>query len=227
MKRALFAVIIGIGGLAILLALGIWQVQRLAEKQARLADIDARISAPPVDLPSLPNPDVDRYLPVELSGHFTPDTPQRMLASRRNTGAVHRNISVFETTSGRRVLVDLGWTTADRVLGQLPADDVTLIANLDWPREVDGFTPEPDLANGLWFARDVVKLAEVLDTEEFLLVLRENPFSTLTLTAWPVDSSGVPNDHLQYAITWFSLAAIWAAMSIAFVLRGLRGRKES
>ena len=35
----------------------------------------------------------------------------------------------------------------------------------------------------------------------------------------PVDTTRIPNDHLQYAITWFSLAAIWAAMSLYFVRR--------
>ena len=59
MNRALFLIIIGLGGVAILCALGLWQVQRLAWKQGVIAQIDARIHATPVALPKLPDANVD------------------------------------------------------------------------------------------------------------------------------------------------------------------------
>ena len=32
----------------------------------------------------------------------------------------------------------------------------------------------------------------------------------------------LPNDHLQYAITWFSMAAIWAGFAVVLVRRAHR-----
>ena len=40
----------------------------------------------------------------------------------------------------------------------------------------------------------------------------------------PVDTSGVPNDHYEYAITWFGLAAVWAVMSLVLIARVRRER---
>lgn len=225
MARIWFSLIIGLGGLAILLWLGIWQVQRLSWKQNLLADIDARISASPVTVPDQPDPETDRYLPVTVTGAFVrAETAglQRMLASRRQTGAVYRHIAAFETDTQRRILVDLGWTPADTAPAHPPAEATTLIGNLDWPRETDGFTPAPDLTQGLWYARDVPAMAKQLGTEPVLIVLSQQTATTRGITPWPVNTSNIPNDHLQYAITWFSLAAVWAAMTFYFARRPRR-----
>ena len=226
MRRVAFALLIGGGGLAILLALGIWQVQRLAWKQDLLAGIEARIAADPVPLPESPSPEADRYLPVTVAGTFADGPRARMLASRRQIGAVYRHIVPFQTVDGSRILVDLGWTPVDTALPDLPDGPMTLAGNLDWPREADGFTPAPDLDAELWYARDVPAMAEVLDTRPILLILRESPQSDLGVTPWPVDTTGIPNDHMQYALTWFSLAAIWVGMTLLFVLRTRRKAKE-
>ena len=223
----LFFLIIGLGGLAILLWLGTWQVQRLGWKETLLADMQTRITAEPVALPDMLDRERDRYLPVKAEGRFItgPETgPVRMLASRRQIGAVYRHIAVFEQTNGRRILVDLGWTPADTPLEALPSDTLTVTGNLDWPRETDGFTPEPDLSAGLWYARDVGPLSAALGTAPILMVLSQPAAPELNATPWPVDTSNIPNDHLQYAITWFSLAAIWVAMTLYFMRR--KGRRD-
>ncbi|THH37254.1 SURF1 family protein [Aliishimia ponticola] len=223
--RLLFPLVIGLGGIALLVSLGTWQVQRLGWKEALLADIETRIAADPVPLPVQPDPDADRYLPVRVEGRFVPDVQAKMLASRRQIGAVHRHIVPFETLTDGRILVDIGWTEDDTALAPLPTVPVMLTGNLDWPRETDGFTPAPDLKDNFWFARDVPAMAQAYDTRPILLVLRAAPNTVLGTTPWPVDTAGIPNDHLQYAITWFSLAAIWGAMTFLFVWRS-RNKKD-
>ena len=69
-------------------------------------------------------------------------------------------------------------------------------------------------------------MAAALGTEPVLVVAREiSGFATDT-TPLPIDTSGIPNDHLQYAITWFALALIWAGMTVTLVLRISRPRRR-
>ena len=95
--------------------------------------------------------------------------------------------------------------------------DISLVGNLHWPDEVDNFTPEPDLENNIWFARDVERVASALQTEPILIILKDSTLKDKNIKPMPIDTTHIPNDHLQYAITWFSLAIIWALMSCLFI----------
>lgn len=217
MSRALFLFLIGLGGAAILISLGIWQVQRLAWKQGVIADINARIVAAPVDLPPSPDPVTDSYLPVTVEGTFGARY-LRVLVSQKDIGAGYRIISPM-TVGDRRIMIDRGFISTDQVLAAAPVTATTVVGNLQWPQETDGYTPAPDMAGNIWFARDVDAMAAALDTQAILVVARAVADTTAQPTPMPVDTTRIPNDHLQYAITWFSLAAIWAAMSLYFVRR--------
>ena len=71
MRGTLIApLIFGLAGVAILVALGIWQVQRLAWKEGVLEKIEARIAADPVSLPEAPDSEQHKYLPVEVNGKW-------------------------------------------------------------------------------------------------------------------------------------------------------------
>ena len=220
MRRVVFFVFIGLGGAAILLALGIWQVQRLAWKEGVIADINARIAAPAVALPASPDPETDAYLPVAMTGQLVGDT-LRVLVSQKKIGAGYRLITALETADAR-VLVDRGFITTDTKLADLPAGPVTVTGNLQWPKEIDSYTPAPDIAGNIWFARDVAQMAQTLDTQPILLVAREIEGDDPNVSPLPVDTTRIPNDHLQYAITWFSLAVIWLAMTYLFLSRRAR-----
>ncbi|MCO4848952.1 MAG: SURF1 family protein, partial [Yoonia sp.] len=68
MRRFIFPLLLGLSGVAVLLALGFWQLDRLTWKQAILADIDARIMAVPIAMPENPDESVDEYTAVRMSG---------------------------------------------------------------------------------------------------------------------------------------------------------------
>ncbi|MDJ0859565.1 MAG: SURF1 family protein [Dinoroseobacter sp.] len=213
----------GVSGTLILLALGNWQVKRLAEKEAYLAAIDARITQAPVALPAEPNPERDRFLSVTTTGAFTDDHID-VLASAKGVGAAYRVITAFKTEDGRRILVDRGLLPVAERGVLRTSGPATLTGNLHWPEEVDSFTPDPDPSDKLWFAREVPELAAELGTEQVLLVLRETSESSPFARPFPVDTSGIPNDHLEYAVTWFSLAAVWFGMTLYFVWRMRRSK---
>lgn len=219
-RRMIVPLLIGLLGGAILIALGLWQMQRLAWKEGVLAQIDARIADAPVALPATPDPQADRYLPVTATGRFTGEHLD-VLVSRKQIGPGLRVVEVLETQEGRRVLVDRGFVPQDDRAAPRLSGPATVEGNLHWPEEVDSFTPPPDTTTGLWFARDVPAMAAALNTEPLLIVARAPTGGAIE--PMPVDSSGIPNDHLNYAITWFSLAAVWLGMT-AYLLWRIRQR---
>ena len=219
--RLWFLLFVGVAGVAILLRLGMWQVDRLAWKQDLLARIATEISADPIDLRSAVEPEFQRYAPVTVSGQFGTDHI-RMLASRKSIGPVHRIIRPFMAEDYGLILIDTGWLRASDPVPGAPQVRLTLTGNLDNPIEADRFTPAPDIDNNLWFARDVPAMARTLGTEPVMIVLRDAPETDLGVTPWPVDTAGISNDHLQYAITWFSLALIWGAMTALFLRHSRR-----
>ena len=217
MRNALFLIIVGLGGAAILIALGTWQVQRLAWKQGVIADIETEFRAEAKSLPTLPNPETHKYLPVKAKG-VVGNGMIRVLVSQKVFGAGYRIISPFYS-EGRNILLDRGFVAVDEQPQSGVAAEVEVIGNLHWPQETDGFTPEPDLDNNIWYARDVAAMADHFGTEPILIVLREASFYDTPVRPMPVDTARIPNNHLQYAITWFSLAFIWLAMALYFVRR--------
>lgn len=221
MRSVFFLLIVAPAGLAVLIGLGVWQMQRLAWKQAALSEIETRIAAEPVPLPSDPDDRADRLLPVTVAGNMQAGEVH-VLVSLRFTGAGYRIIAPFETDDGRRILIDRGFVpTADKNTAR-PTGPMTVTGNLHWPDETDGFTPDADREANIWFARDVALLAAELGTEPVLLVARSQ--TGPGVTPLPVDTAGIPNDHLAYAVTWFGLALVWAAMTALFLWRS-RARK--
>ncbi len=216
--------VFGILGVGVLLSLGKWQLDRLDWKRGVLADIEARIDADPVPLPEDPDPEADRYLPVEVEGRIVGDA-LRVLVSQKRVGAGYRVISAFDTGT-RRVLVDRGFVAVDSDIPEPPNREVTVTGNLHWPDDRLDSTPENDESDNTWFARDVARMAEVLDTEPVLVITRDSFPKEDGVTPLPVDTSGIPNDHLEYAVTWFSLAFIWAAMTAFFIRRQMRATKR-
>ena len=202
----------GLIGAAMLVGLGVWQLQRLEWKRAVLAEIEAKVHGDPVSLPAAPDPNSDKYLPVSLTGMLT-GAEAHVLTSDRETGPGFRILAAVQTDGGRQVLVDLGFIAEADLATARPTGRLTISGNLHWPNEVDSYTPPYDATRDIWFARDVATIAEALQVEPVLVIARSiDPPVPATLLL-PVDSAGITNDHLQYAITWFCLALVWLGMT--------------
>lgn len=216
MRRILAPLLIGVIGAAMLLGLCLWQVQRMAWKEAMLAEISAMLVMAPVPLPDAVTPEADRYRGVTVQGRFTGEAVFK-LDSLQGEGPGKRVIAVFETAGGRRVLVDRGiWLDGTTATPDV-AHAADVAGNLDWPRESDSYTPPPDAKTGLWFARDLPAMAAALGTEPVLIVARQPTGDGIT--PMPVDTSAIPNNHWQYAITWFLLAVAWLGMTSLWLWR--------
>ncbi len=217
MRRLWFPILFGVLGVAVLCALGVWQLDRMGQKEALLAQIEAQINAPAEDLPAAPDPDRDQYAPVSVTGALGGEEVD-VLTSFKTEGPGYRVIAAM-TSGDRRLLVDLGFVPEESKNLPRMAERVTVTGNLMWPRESDSWTPAPDEGQGIWFARDVDAMARSLGTEPVMVVARSIEGADLGTIPIPVDTSGVPNDHYEYAITWFGLAIVWAVMTLFLISR--------
>jgi surfeit locus 1 family protein len=210
-------------GAAVLLWLGFWQVDRLGQKEAILSAITATIDGAPEPLPVLVDPEAQRYQPVALEGRFG-DAALFVLVSVKRQGAGWRVISPFTTSEGRLILVDRGFTPVAQKTAPQRDDSLRLTGNLHWPDDRTAATPENDPAGNIWYARDIGAMAEALQTEPLLVIARAVSPPDEGLTPLPVSTEGIPNDHLHYAATWFSLAAVWLLMTGVWIWRRHQGK---
>ncbi|RMF41755.1 MAG: SURF1 family protein [Alphaproteobacteria bacterium] len=217
MRRLIFLALIGIGGFALLIGLGVWQLQRLEWKRGILNEIAARMDTTLPALPEAPEEARDEYRQLRLQGVIGPGELHVLTSGPQGPG--FRIIAPLELPDGRRVLLDRGYVPErDKDRPRLTGP-VEVTGNLLWPDDVTDYTPAPDRARNIWFSRAVGPMAAALDTEPVLVVAR-GPTDP-GITPMPV-SPGIRNDHLQYAITWFALAAGWAGMSLLFWQRSRR-----
>ncbi|SHH85369.1 SURF1 family protein [Marivita hallyeonensis] len=227
-SRLAIPLLFGLIGTAILVWLGTWQMQRLEWKRGILNEIETRIDGPFEAIPpsSAVIPARDRYTPVALIGEIG-EEELLVLVSQKRVGAGYRVISPYTLNDGRRVLLDRGVTPVDQrdADRSRAGETVEVQGNLHWPDDRTSSTPENDVGGNTWFARDIDRMSEVLGTEPLLVIARNMSPPDPSVTPLPVDTSGIPNDHLQYAITWYSLAAVWVIMTGAFIWRQRKGKE--
>jgi len=217
----------------ILLGLGTWQMQRLEWKAQLLATIEARQAAAPIPLPAELDPEqltTLSYRRVTVSGTFLHDRELLLLARTRKKigGAVGAHVlTPMVTTDGRAVLVNRGWVPHDsmaptrRSQGQVQGQ-ATVTGVLRTPPAPGPFTPDnrPDVDEWYWIDLAAMATATALD----LLPVVVAADATANPGGLPIGGQtrlDVRNDHLQYALTWYSLAA---GLAVIFVLYHRRER---
>lgn len=220
MKRFLFLLIIGVGGVATLISLGIWQIQRLDWKEGVIAEIDARIAEATAPLP--PSDSVteqaDEYRRFSVAGRPT-GQELHVLTSGTAAGTGYRVIAAFETMEGRTIMIDRGLLPVAAKDAPPQTDQTQITGTLLWPDDKTRATSAPDVVENIWFAREVPAMARALGSDEIMLVEAEASAPDLRLTQLPVNSASIRNNHLEYVITWFLLALVWAGMTLYFLAR--------
>ena len=214
--KFVFPIALGLSGISVLIMLGVWQLQRLDWKNNLLSNIEQKITAEPVLLMEELTELDDQYRSVMVEGDILPGEIH-ILTSLKNIGPGFLVIVPFALADGKIIMVDRGFVPeAEKKLNRSNGK-VKLVGNLLWPNETDGFTPDPDVKKNMWFARDLEKMSNHLKTDEVLIVVRQSePIGK------PVPQQigvHIANDHLGYAITWFSLAVVWFGMTILLVYR--------
>jgi cytochrome oxidase assembly protein ShyY1 len=219
---------------ALFVGLGVWQLQRRIEKHALIAALNERLAAAPVPLPppsrwSALTPDRDEFRRVS----FTATYEARLDAMVYSSGtAIRPDISGPGTwaflparlPSGETVGVNAGFVPntmqdrnqQDRAVAQLITNKpVMLTGYIRFPVAAGLLTPDVEHSKRLWFTRDHLAMAQALGWDKvapFYIDLEQPVPASGVPKPGPLDVH-LPDDHLQYAITWFALAG---AVVIAF-----------
>jgi len=218
LRKIFFPILFGIAGCAVLIALGTWQVQRLAWKEDILANIDARLAQAPTAIDLTMTEDADEYRRVTVSG--TPTGEElHVLVSGTAAGTGYRVVSKFVTDAGDAILIDQGLLALDNKDAPVLTEPKDVTGTILWPDDKNSSTPDPDLSKNIWFARNVPDMAAHLDTAPIMVVVTQATPPDPRITPLPITSANIKNDHLEYAITWFLLAIVWAIMSLYLIFR--------
>lgn len=217
MRRYLFPLILGLVGCAILIRLGLWQLDRMVWKEGELARIQSQIDAAPVPLPAAIDSAM-KYRPVTVIGTTT-GTEIDILSGSKDLGGGYQVVSAFVTDDGRRIMVDRGFIPQEARHSPRPPVALAIRGNLHWPDEKGSATPDPNLTENIWFARDVPAMAALLGTEPVLVVASHVTGDAQGVDPIPVAIQGIPNNHLAYAVQWFLIAIAWAGMTAGLIWR--------
>lgn len=220
-----------LAALAVLLGLGFWQLQRLQWKQGLIAQIEARTKGSPITLEaaeSLAREGRDpNYYRVSVEGRFH-HSKERYLYAVSDGRVGWHVITPLETADGEMVLVDRGFVPdelkdpSSRPLGQVE-NVVTVTGIVRIPERPGLFTPDNEPAANRWFWRDLHAMARsmfqqrLIEVAPFFLEAEASPVPG----GWPEGGQtrlDIPNNHLQYAITWFLLAAALLVVYGLYVL---------
>jgi surfeit locus 1 family protein len=211
-------------GFALLVGLGVWQIQRLQEKEALIASVEAGLHAPPVPLSEAVKEGTNptEWRPVKVTGHFLHDK-ELYLFSIGPMGAVGVDvITPLVQANGDAVLIDRGFVPealrnpATRAAGQVEGD-VSVTGVLRLSERPGMFTPQPDLKTRLWFAKDIPSMTDALALPAPPILIEAD--ATPNPGGWPIGGQtrvDFPNDHLQYATTWFGLALALLAVYLLY-----------
>ena len=223
----------------ILVGLGVWQLQRLAWKEALIAAIAERsetapVAAPPAaEWPAL-EPQAYDYRRVTVSGVFdhAKEAPVfRILEGGKAELATPGFVILtpLRLAGGETIIINRGFVPqgladpAKRAAGQL-AGEVTITGLMRPPEPRNAFTPADDPERGKWFTRDPARIAAAMNLDHAA------PFTIDADAApnpggWPQGGHtalAIRNDHLSYALTWFGLALTLLGVFGVFVWKALR-----
>lgn len=224
-----------VAALALLIGLGVWQLQRLEWKQGLIAQIEARTHAEPVTLKEAltrarAGEDVS-YLRVRVEGRFDNGKERYLYAVSDGTPGWHV-ITPLEAPEGEVVLVDRGFVPnafkepSSRAQGEI--NDAVAVIGLARSPDTQGlFIPDNEPAENRWFWRDLGAMSKSMfpegapDIAPFILEAERSDIPG----GWPLGGQtrlDLPNNHLQYALTWFLLALCLVVIYVIYVRSRLR-----
>lgn len=227
MNRIFSALLAAAAGFAVLCALGIWQLERLAWKQELIAAIDGKLAREAVPLETVELAPGAEFTKVTAIGTYVPQS-NRFLITALAGGGGWQVVTPMLLPGNRVILVDRGVIPATEQAAfaaeAVPGEPQTVTGILRLTRDRPGlFTPKNSPATNTWYWWDVpamlasVKLPEGSKSIEAVLQLIPAPGAQSGLPQPQPPAAKLTNNHLQYALTWFAFAVILAIVTALFV----------
>lgn len=203
--------------LIILILLGNWQMIRRNQKLKLIQTIENSINSNAKFLKNKPN----TYSKILIKGHFIPNN--HVFLYGRKSAESEKNgyylMSIFESINAKKYLVSRGWipyNEKDQITSMLEYEKHETIEAITMPGEKQNFmAPKNDLTNNIWFSidLDMAKTHLGITEENFYLIQIHSANTPLGIRPYNISLlTKIRNDHLEYAITWYSLALCLVAM---------------
>ena len=236
----LLPTLFGLATFVVLIGLGTWQLERKAWKETLIAALDQRLAAPPVALPARErwadlDPAHDEFRRVSLRAEFLSDREGRVYTA----GSALRDdikapgyfaFAPMRLADGSVVVINRGYVPNPRPDASLRPiglreGPVDIIGVMRWPESPSWFVTPHNASQDLWFARDQHAMAAAYGWGEVapFYIDQEAPVSAEDAPRPAPLKVNLRNEHLQYALTWYGLAAV---LAIAFFFWMRTRRRE-
>ncbi len=220
---------LALAGFLILIALGTWQVERKAWKEALISTLSDRLAAEPIDLPPpsqwpAMTPENSEFRRVRLHADYLQAGDALVYASGSSIrddvkGTGYFVFSPAQLADGAKIVINRGFTPS-RAYPRASAADI--VGAIRWPEAPSWFAAPHDNAGEVWTVRDQRMMAQVKDWGGVapFYIEQESPIPPGGLPHPAKLTVRLRNDHLQYAITWYGLAATLSVIYVAWILKG-------
>ena len=225
-RPRLWPTLITLPAVLLMLGLGAWQLERLEWKRNLIAERTAGLAAPVVPWLSIRDRPADNvWKRVWVEGEFLHDQEMLLAARSLNGNLGFHVVTPFRVVGGDVVIVDRGWVPLDRrepshrSEGQIPGQ-IVAAAVVRPGHRAGWFTPDNHPAEKLWYWLDLPAMATATGfARETVTDVYLEADATANPGGFPIGGQtrvSLPNDHLQYALTWFALAVALVVIYIAW-----------
>jgi len=229
--------LVALAAFLVLVGLGTWQLQRKAWKEGLVAAMHERLAAAPVDLPPASqwaslNVDSAEFRRVKFHAQFTEGRGVYVYVAGSALRDDIKEPGYFafapaRLDDGTAVVVNRGYIPMDQQTGW-PAGTMEVVGYLRWPESRPWFLSDTNSASDTWFVRDhrTMAVAKAWGDVAPFYVDQESPVPASGLPRPAALKVNLRNDHLQYAVTWFGLAAVLVGCFMAWLITRRRNAAE-
>jgi surfeit locus 1 family protein len=235
LEPTIFAIV----GLTILIGLGVWQLDRKVWKENLIAAITTRIDRAPEDLPPPETwahliPQREEFSRVGFSAELLPSQEALVYSAGSAFRPDMKGPGYFvfapaRLAGGSIVIVNRGFVPIDHKDPATRAQgasrgSVDIVGIVRWPETRGLFTPADDAKDNVWYLRDIAAMAAAKHWANVapFYVEQESPAPPGGLPKPGKLAVNLPDNHLQYAITWFGLALALAGVYLVWLIRRFR-----
>ena len=204
-----------IAAMILMLKLGFWQIERLEWKESILAQIDAQEAVIAEETPLNLN-NVAEYQRGYINGHYLKKYAILIEPKTNDKGDIgYHLIYPFKTSDGHILLVNWGWHRGETFPVPSYQKFTKLVGYLQHPPEKNRFSPANNPNQNRWYRIDIQQVEKFYDLKN----IHQMVFHRLNTGDSELSIPRPRNNHMQYAIFWFTMAGLLIALSVFYTFK--------